>query len=186
MVITNQLPDLPVTNPNTINIVRTSDFVQHVRPPPPGVPPDQYTALGSTRNDCILSGLVIVHLSKPKRARYLHVEHITTARLPASNKQLENPSAFKGWDNREVNRTAQISASIGPAGMKRWFEWHIDSGRKYALSRSAMAGCHLASKRDGVVRFRRRRHPHRCRASNASHSRLLDGHFGLLTLRARS
>lgn len=112
MVVSNQLPDLPVTLPNTINIVRTSDFVQHVRPPPPGVPLDQYTLPGSTRNDCILSGLVIVHLSKPKRARFLQVEHITTARLPASLRQLDDPSAFKGgWGSREVDRTAQKGVS---------------------------------------------------------------------------
>ena len=107
MVLTHQLPDLPVTELNTISIVRTSDFVQYVRPPPPGVPLDQYTLPGSTRNDCILSGLVIVHLSKPKRARHLLVEHITTARLPGTSRQLEDPSAFKGWDSREVNRTAE-------------------------------------------------------------------------------
>lgn len=174
MVVTNQLPDLPTTNPNTINIVRTSDFVQHVRPPPPGIPLDQYTAVGSTRNDCVLSGLVIVHLSKPKRARYLQVEHITTARLPASLKQLEDPSSFKGWGSREVNRTAQCGQSSFSTTTSCTHQRDRSSKRLAIIPvlvyRPTMARRRPSSQCDGIVWHGRRRHPRRCRSTNVSES----------------
>lgn len=166
MIINNPLPDLPVTSPNTINIVRTSDFVQHVRPPPPGVQLDQYTAVGSTRNDTVLSGLVIVHLAKPKRARYLLVEHITTARLPASARLLEDSSlwTYKGWGSREVNRTAPKSRSecYPPASLLS-----LANSSDGCCDRFSLAGCHPASKRHGTIRDRPR-YPSRSRTSNAS------------------
>jgi hypothetical protein len=96
MVSGNAL-DLPTTSPNTITIVRTSDFVQHVRPPPRDPPFLPYELPGTTRHDCVYRGLVIVHLAKPKRARFLKVEHLATARVPSSSRLLENPNDYKMW-----------------------------------------------------------------------------------------
>lgn len=89
--------DLPTTSPNTITIVRTSDFVQHVRPPPRDPPFLPYELSGTTRHDCVYRGLVIVHLAKPKRAKFLKVEHLATARVPSSSRLLENPNDYKMW-----------------------------------------------------------------------------------------
>jgi hypothetical protein len=96
-MVSDSALDLPTTSPNTITIVRTSDFVQHVRPPPPDPPFLPYELPGTTRYDCVYRGLVIVHLPKPKRAKFLKVEHVATARVPASSRLLENPNDHKMW-----------------------------------------------------------------------------------------
>jgi hypothetical protein len=60
------------TSPDTITIVRTSDFNHYIEPP---------REPGSIRNDLIMTGFVIVHMSKLCRARKLSVRFLTETTL---------------------------------------------------------------------------------------------------------
>jgi len=60
------------TSPDTITVVRTSDFNHYIEPPSE---PD------SIRKDLIMTGFVVVHMSKPCRARRLRVRFVAEATL---------------------------------------------------------------------------------------------------------
>lgn len=60
--------------PNSISVYRTSDFNMYIRPPNPDHQ-DQ------PRDDFIISGVVIVHLTKPRKVKALKVKFVAEARL---------------------------------------------------------------------------------------------------------
>ena len=60
------------TKPDTITIVRTSDFNHYVEPP---------SEPGQIRKDLVVTGFVIVHMSKPCRARKLSVRFLAEVTL---------------------------------------------------------------------------------------------------------
>jgi hypothetical protein len=60
------------TSPDTITLVRTSDFNCYIEPPSQ---PD------TIRQDSIITGLVVVHLSRPCKARRLSVRFVAEATL---------------------------------------------------------------------------------------------------------
>jgi hypothetical protein len=60
------------TRPNSITIVRTSDFNHYIRPPKT---PDE------PREDCVLTGFVVTNLTKPKRAKSLELTFVAEVRL---------------------------------------------------------------------------------------------------------
>lgn len=60
--------------PNSISVYRTSDFNMYIRPPNP-------ENHGEPRDDFIISGVVIVHLTKPKKVKALRVKFVAEATL---------------------------------------------------------------------------------------------------------
>jgi hypothetical protein len=60
--------------PNSISMYRTSDFNMYIRPPNP----DQED---QPRDDFIISGVVIVHLTKPRKVKALRVSFMAEARM---------------------------------------------------------------------------------------------------------
>jgi hypothetical protein len=60
------------TSPDTITVVRTSDFNHYIEPP---------SEPGAIRKDLVMTGFVVVHTSKPCRARRLRVRFVAEATL---------------------------------------------------------------------------------------------------------
>lgn len=60
--------------PNSISMYRTSDFNMYIRPPNPD-------RQDEPRDDFIISGVVIVHLTKPRKVKTLRVRFLAEARL---------------------------------------------------------------------------------------------------------
>lgn len=60
--------------PNSISMYRTSDFNMYIRPPNPD-------RQDEPRDDFIISGVVIVHLTKPRKVKTLRVKFLAEARL---------------------------------------------------------------------------------------------------------
>ena len=80
--ITGRVMDF-TTRPNSISIVRTSDFNHYIQPPTSN--PTSSSALEDgqqpPRDDFVLTGFVVVNLTKPKRARSLKVSFVAEVRL---------------------------------------------------------------------------------------------------------
>lgn len=64
------------TRPNSIAIVRTSDFNHYIQPPTPAQASEEVP-----RDDFVLTGFVVVNLSKPRRAMSLKLRFVAEARL---------------------------------------------------------------------------------------------------------
>jgi hypothetical protein len=62
------------TKPNSISVYRTSDFNMYIRPPHPD-------RQDEPQDDFIISGVVIVHLMKPRKVKTLQVRFLAEARL---------------------------------------------------------------------------------------------------------
>jgi hypothetical protein len=77
--------DAYLNNPNSISIYRTSDLIFFVRPPNAGVDLDSELEK-EPNDDCILTGVVIVHLTQPRRVRALRVRFVTLCRLAFPSK----------------------------------------------------------------------------------------------------
>lgn len=60
--------------PNSISVYRTSDFNTYIRPPHPD-------RQDEPRDDFIISGIVIVHLTTPRKVKTLRVKFLAEARL---------------------------------------------------------------------------------------------------------
>lgn len=75
------------TRPNSINIVRTSDFNHYIQPP---------ASPGEPRDDFIVTGFVIIHLTKPRLAKALKLRFIAEVRLayPGKSLNFRHPSGF--------------------------------------------------------------------------------------------
>lgn len=61
-----------VTSPDSITIVRTSDFNHYIEPP---------ADPGQIRKDLVMTGFVVVHMSRKVRARRLRVRFVAEATL---------------------------------------------------------------------------------------------------------
>lgn len=90
------------SKPNTITIVRTSDFNQYIRPP---------TNDTEVREDFVLTGFVIVHLREARKAKELKIRFVAEARLAypgeleerhrhAGNGSEARADELGGWDYR--------------------------------------------------------------------------------------
>jgi hypothetical protein len=69
------------TRPNSIAIVRTSDFNHYIQPPKSNANGDVEGYEGEPRDDFVLTGFVVVNLSKPRRAMSLKLRFVAEARL---------------------------------------------------------------------------------------------------------
>jgi hypothetical protein len=68
-------PGVPLnlqTRPNTITILRTSDYSQFIRPP---------TREDPIREDFVLTGIIVVHLDSARLARELRLQFVAEVRL---------------------------------------------------------------------------------------------------------
>ena len=81
------------TRPNSIAIVRTSDFNHYIQPPS-GIDVEV------PRDDFVLTGFVVVNLSKPRRAMSLKLRFVAEARLAY-------PGGFFSVDRLGRGRTGQ-------------------------------------------------------------------------------
>jgi hypothetical protein len=70
--------DAYLNNPNSISIYRTSDLIAFVRPPNPQGDVEQQE---EPNDDCIVTGVVIVHLTQPRRVMALRVRFVALCRL---------------------------------------------------------------------------------------------------------
>jgi hypothetical protein len=70
------------TRPNSIAIVRTSDFNHYIQPPGDNVQDSQVP-----RDDFVLTGFVVVNLTKPRRAMSLKVSFVAEVRLAYPGEQ---------------------------------------------------------------------------------------------------
>jgi hypothetical protein len=95
--------DAYLNNPNAISIYRTSDLIALVRPPnPEGQIEGQQQE--EPNDDCLITGVVIVHLTQPRKVAALRVRFVALCRL-----------AFSGeWKAGGVNDRADDS--FRPAG----------------------------------------------------------------------
>ncbi|KAJ9107630.1 hypothetical protein QFC21_001090 [Naganishia friedmannii] len=86
--------DAYLNNPNSISIYRTSDLIFFVRPPNPDADLDDGLEK-EPNDDCILTGVVIVHLTQPRRVQALRVRFVTLCRLAFPNKAVEDDVLFE-------------------------------------------------------------------------------------------
>lgn len=82
------------TKPNTLTVLRTSDYNGWVHPDPPEDYVGSYENR-SPRTDYVLTGVVIVHLAKPRRAKKLVVKFVCEARLAFPNQMLEDDVIYE-------------------------------------------------------------------------------------------
>mgnify|MGYP006950204451 CR=1 FL=1 len=72
--------DAYFNNPSSISIYRTSDLIAFVRPPNP-----EGRIVGEQQeepnDDCIITGVVIVHLTQPRKVAALRVRFLALCRL---------------------------------------------------------------------------------------------------------
>lgn len=72
--------DAYLNNPNSISIYRTSDLIAFVRPPVPQELKD-VERQEEPNDDCIVTGVVIVHLTQTRRVVALRVRFVALCRL---------------------------------------------------------------------------------------------------------
>jgi hypothetical protein len=83
------------TKPNTISVIRTSDYNGWVHPqPPPDYHIGSYENL-APRRDYVLTGIVVVNLAKARRAKKLVVDFICEARLAFPDREWEDDIIFE-------------------------------------------------------------------------------------------
>jgi hypothetical protein len=76
--------DAYLNNPNSISIYRTSDLIAFVRPPVPQELKDEEQE--EPNDDCIVTGVVIVHLTQTRRVMALRVRFVALCRLAFPSK----------------------------------------------------------------------------------------------------
>lgn len=97
------------TSPDTITVVRTSDFNHYIEPPNPSEPEQ-------IRKDLVMTGFVIVHMSRACRARRLRVRFVAEATLAFPGKRWEDDVIYE--------RTLEMDGPTGEDGIS------LDAGQQ--------------------------------------------------------
>lgn len=86
--------DAYLNNPNAISIYRTSDLIALVRPPnPEGQIEGQQQE--EPNDDCLITGVVIVHLTQPRKVAALKVRFVALCRLAFSSESTVEGSLIR-------------------------------------------------------------------------------------------
>ncbi len=103
------------TKPNTLTVIRTSDYNGWVHPDAPEDYVGSYENR-SPRRDYVLTGIVVVHLAKRRRAKKLVVKFVCEARLAFPNQILEDDVIFE----KALEIGDGVEGLLLDAGPQRW------------------------------------------------------------------
>ena len=93
------------TPPDTITVVRTSNLNHYIQPP---------STPSSIRKDLTMTGVVVVNLSKPARARKLRVSFVAEAVVAFPGRRLEDDVIFERTLEMEGSDEEGILLQAGP------------------------------------------------------------------------